>query len=397
SHKKTRAQWVENMNMHLGYQPTTVPQMRELDWPKEAMELADVLAELHPFENPEWRTWMKTRKEQNLRGTWKVVGFQPGMGYYDGTYTFKANPKKGEDEYLVTKSVRYADGTSLKFAGEGILYGEYHLRYALAPTALTGVIEGVFDLDVAKMGFGGKWWTVIQDNNAYGDEEFFKVDGSPRIFGLYPMALEASGKAQTLILIGLNLPKVSAADIRFADPNVKVEKVQRSYKTKIICKVVAGTNASTGASGISISGVSCDVSVTVFDKLDGIKIFPALGRARVSGGAAYPPHGVQFVARGINYGKDGKADTADDLILDPVDAEWRLEEEKTRDGDDDLKILMAPIINGLYTPLTTYGPMKERHQGREGIGLIAVSASYKGLKARALLGVTDPDYIPHIK
>jgi len=74
-----------------------------------------------------------------------------------------------------------------------------------------------------------------------------------------------------------------------------------------------------------------------------------------------------------------------------------LEEEKTRDGDDDLKILMAPIINGLYTPLTTYGPMKERHQGREGVGLIAVSASYKGLKARALLGVTDPDYIPHIK
>ena len=37
SHRKTREQWVENMQMHLGYYPTAVPQMREMDWPKEAM------------------------------------------------------------------------------------------------------------------------------------------------------------------------------------------------------------------------------------------------------------------------------------------------------------------------------------------------------------------------
>jgi hypothetical protein len=45
--------------------------------------------------------------------------------------------------------------------------------------------------------------------------------------------------------------------------------------------------------------------------------------------------------------------------------------------------------------------MEERHQRREGIGLIAVGASFtdegRELKARALLGVTDPDFIPHIK
>jgi quinohemoprotein amine dehydrogenase len=141
--------------------------------------------------------------------------------------------------------------------------------------------------------------------------------------------------------------------------------------------------------------------VVVFDKVDGIRVLPELGRARVSSGAAYPPHGVQFVAWAVHYGKDGKAGTEDDLLLDPVEAEWWLEEEKTRDEDDDLKILETSILNGLYVPVTTYAPIETRHQRMEGVGLIAVGASStvdgKKLKGRALLGVTVPDYVTHIK
>jgi quinohemoprotein amine dehydrogenase len=163
----------------------------------------------------------------------------------------------------------------------------------------------------------------------------------------------------------------------------------------------AAGNAAIGPAGLNVKGVSCDESVIVYNKLDGIKIFPALGRARVSSGAAYPPHGVQFVARGVHYGADGQADTADDLILDAVDAEWWLEEQKTRDNDDDLKYLQTSVINGLYTPVTTYGPIVTRFQRREGVGLIAIGASYsddgKEFKGRSLLGVTDPDFITHIK
>ena len=40
---KTLDQWKENMKLHIGYYPTTLAQMRELDWPKEADELADIL------------------------------------------------------------------------------------------------------------------------------------------------------------------------------------------------------------------------------------------------------------------------------------------------------------------------------------------------------------------
>jgi quinohemoprotein amine dehydrogenase len=402
SHRKTREQWVENVQMHLGYYPTVVPQMREMDWPKEAMELVDPLAEMLPMDTPEWRNWMQNRKDADLAGEWKAAGFQPGMGYYEGTYTFKANSQKGKDEYWVEKEVRYFNGTTLKLAGEGTLYGEYHLRYALAPTPLTGRIEGVFDLDAASMGFGGKWWTVVQDTNAYGNEEFYKADGSPRVFAVLPQALKADGSDQILTLVGVNLPaNLSAGDIGFANADLTVKGMESAENDILRLKLSASGSAAIGPAGLSVKNVACDESVIVYNKLDGIKIFPALGRARVSSGAAYPPHGVQFVARGVNFGADGQPDTADDLILEAIDAKWWLEEEKTRDNDDDLKYLQTSVINGLYTPITTYGPIETRFQRREGIGLIAIGASFiddgKELKGRSLLGVTVPDFITHIK
>ncbi|MBW2370623.1 MAG: hypothetical protein JRH15_22350, partial [Deltaproteobacteria bacterium] len=311
-------------------------------------------------------------------------------------------PDKGEDEYSVEKEVRYLNGITLKLAGEATLYGEYHLRYALAPTPLTGRIEGVFDLDAANMGFQGKWWTVVQDTNAFGNEAFYKAGETPRAFALFPQALKKSDGGQNLTLVGVDLPAgIKSADFQFADSQVKIKQVKRVNDDKLMLTVLVGAKAANGPCGLSINGISGDLSLILYDKVDGIKILPALGRARVSCGAAYPPHGVQFVARAVNHGPDGKADTADDLMLEPVEAKWWLEEEKTRDNDDDLRYLQTSVINGLYTPVTTYGPIESRVQRREGIGLIAIGAAFsdggQALKARSLLGVTVPDFITHIK
>lgn len=401
SHRMTSAQWAENRNLHLGYYPTVIPQMREMDWYKESQDLVEPLAKLFAFDTPERKDWMKNRKDQDISGEWKVFGYQPGLGYYTGTCTFKANEQKGEDEYFVEKNVAYQNGTSLKMKGEGTLYGEYHLRYALAPTPLTGRIEGVFDLNASEMGFKGKWWTVVQDSNAYGNERFCKTGSSPKVFAVYPAALKA-GAEQTLTLVGVNLPEgITEADIKFPDADVKVVKAEKSDDSKITCQVNVGANVPAGILKLNVKDLSYKDGVKVFDKIDAIKIFPALGRARVSCGAAYPPQGVQFVAYGMNFGKDGKAGTDDDLMLEPIDAKWQLEEEKTRENDDDIKYLNTHITNGLYTPVTTYGPIEARHQHAEGTGLIAVVASYadKGseLKDRALLAVTVPDFITHLK
>lgn len=402
SHMKTPAQWKENMALHIGYYPTTLAQMRELDWIKESDELAEILAKMYPHDTEKWREWMKHRKDQDISGTWQIAGFQPGMGYYEGRYVIQANFDKGEDEYLVERHVRYDDGTALTMQGAATLHGEYHLRYALAPTALTGRIEGVFDLNAADMGFKGKWWTLIQDTNAYGDEVFYKTGRGPSVFGMYPRSVRADGQAHTITLVGVDLPgNVSPADIRINAPGLQVSQIKQADETKIVCSVTADATAAPGRVTVSVQQTVCDIPLTVFNRIDRIKVFPELGRARISSGAAYPPQGVQFTAMGISNGRDGKPDTADDLLLDPVKAQWALMEEKTRDDDDDLKYLDTSILNGLYTPVTTYGPIAERHQNREGVGLIAVGATFsdqdRQLAAQSLLAVTVPDFIPHIK
>jgi len=180
---------------------------------------------------------------------------------------------------------------------------------------------------------------------------------------------------------------------------LKIKKLTRIDDTKIVCGLRLNNKAATGKRilTLKVKNTEYNEGITVFDKIDGIEIFPAIGRARVSSGAAYPPQGVQFVARAIDFGKDGKPNTPDDLILETVNANWSLEEIVTRENDDDLKYLKAPVVNGLYTPVTTYGPIEERFQRREGVGLIGVKASYKKFKAKARLAVTVPDFITHIK
>lgn len=402
SHMKSPDQWKENVKLHIGYYPTTLAQMRELDWPKEANELADILAKMYPHDTPEWRAWMNSRKDQDISGSWQIAGYQPGLGFYEGEYVFTADTQKGEDEYRVAKEARFENGTVIKMQGEATLYGEYHLRYKMAPTALTGRIEGVFDLDADTMGFKGKWWTVIQDTNGHGNEEFYATQKGARVFGTLPLAIKADGKPQSLTLIGVNLPtNIAAKDISFGAAGLKVSQVVSSGKTKIVCNVIADGATPPGKYALTLKDADCDKLLTVYQQMDHIKIFPELGRARISCGAAYPPQGVQFVAMGMSNGKDGKPDTDDDIILNPLDAAWELMEEKTRDDDDDLKYLNTSILNGLYTPVTTFGPVAQRHQNREGTGLIAVGASYsdggKTLTAKSLLAVTVPDFIVHIK
>jgi quinohemoprotein amine dehydrogenase len=280
--------------------------------------------------------------------------------------------------------------------GTGTLYSGYHLRYALAANAVMGRVEGVFDLNDEDMGFKGKWWTVVQDTNAYGNEMFFKNSGGAKIVGDYPESFKI-GQTHKWTLIAAGVKDVKASDIHFTNRGLAVRKVQRIGSSAFICEVKVAANAASGAFTFTVKGVKADNTLKVFKKIDGIKVLPEIGRARVSCGAAYPPQGVQFVARGISFGPDGKPGTADDLVLDPVQVSWSLAEEKTRANDDDLKWVKAPVVNGLYTPTTTYGPIEARVQRDEGTGLIKIIARYDKLESSALLAVTVPDFITHIK
>jgi len=395
SHKNTPEQWAEARNLHLGYYPTVIPQMREMDWAVESKDLIEPLAKLFPFDNPEWKTWMQNRKAVDLSGEWTVAGYQPGMGFYEGTYVIKADAAAGKDEYLINKELRYGNGKVLKSSGKGTLFSQFHLRYALS-NADKSLTEGVFDLKAEDMAFQGKWWDVVQDKNVYGNESFAKAGSTAKILCAYPEALQ-TGKTHKVTLIGANLPGVKAADIVFSTPGLTVTKVTQTGATKLVCDVNVKADAGTGVVGVKVGTIAYDNAMKVYAKMDAIKVLPEIGRARVSCGPAYPAQGVQFVARGISAGPDGKVGTEDDIVLNPVDAKWSLAEEKTRENDDDLKYLTTSVANGLYTPITTYGPIPERVQKVEGVGLIKIVASYNKLESSSRLAVVPTDFIPQIK
>jgi quinohemoprotein amine dehydrogenase len=113
-------------------------------------------------------------------------------------------------------------------------------------------------------------------------------------------------------------------------------------------------------------------ALVVYDKIDGIRVLPQAGMARV-GGVVFPKQLQQFEAVAVNYGPDGKPDTPDDLNLGLVDVKWSLEEYTATFDDDDVRFVGTLDANGLFTP-NVDGPNPKRSGNRNNVGDVWVVA-----------------------
>jgi quinohemoprotein amine dehydrogenase len=113
----------------------------------------------------------------------------------------------------------------------------------------------------------------------------------------------------------------------------------------------------------------------VFDKIDYVKVIPETPLARL-GGNTHPKGYQQFEAVAFNRGPDGKSNTADDVDLGPVDAEWSIEEFLAVYGDDDKDFVGTLSPTGLFTPASE-GPNPKRKFSRNNYGDVWVVATYK--------------------
>ena len=141
-------------------------------------------------------------------------------------------------------------------------------------------------------------------------------------------------------------------------------------------------------------------ALVVYDKIDGLKVVPQAGMARV-GGNVFPKQLQQFEAIGISSGPDGKLGTADDLELGLVPVKWSVEEFTATFGDDDMQYVGTLDERGLFTP-NVDGPNPKRAGNRNNVGDVwvvaeLISADPKRpptpLRARAQLLVTVPLYM----
>src|SRR5262249_28774580 len=146
-------------------------------------------------------------------------------------------------------------------------------------------------------------------------------------------ALKSSVNGQRVKIYGANLPaRVQPADIDFGQ-GVKVARVVSAAPDVLSVDVDVAADARVGPRDLSLAGSTASAALAVYSKVDGIRVDPAAGMARL-GGAAFPKRTEQFEARAFANGPDGKPNTADDVDLGMVKVVWSVEEYTATFHDD---------------------------------------------------------------
>jgi quinohemoprotein amine dehydrogenase len=222
-----------------------------------------------------------------------------------------------------------------------------------------------------------------------------RIGNDPIVLGLDRIALQ-TGATREVQIHGTNFPAdVSTSSIDFG-PGVTVKRVVSATPDGLRVEVVVAKSAGVGLRDVGVAGMYREDAVVVFDKIDGIKVRPQAGMARV-GGINFPKEYAQFEAIAFNNGADGKPDTKDDLNLGPIDVAWSIEEFTATFDDDDKQYVGTLDDNGLFTP-NVDGPNPKRRNHADNYGDVWVIATYKlpdgkVLRARGHLLVTVPLYI----
>ncbi len=383
SYRMTESAWAKTRDFHLYMVPTVIGQMREMKWIPEADAVLAQLAKSQPY-----GTALKPTKDSPA-GSWLILGYEPGKGNYRGHASIK-NGANGD--YEVVGSWQYADGTSESFFGDASLYGGSAFRINTSHNGsktlgafsfADGILRGQYSFPAPGFRTSTSTW--------------YPLNGKSRVLKLSPNYL-VSGETTTLLLEGTVLPQVTAADVRVAGGAIKILSAKQQGDNAIELQVLYRGKGTTQAK-LSVKGIAAG-TLNLVSQIDYIAITPELGRARVDGGQNFPAEGVQFDAIAYSKGADID-DSADDVVLGPVAAEFSLSELVTRPDDDDLRWMGGISENGNYLPSGDYGPLPAREFQGEGTGLVKVKAKYKRgdhhYSAEARLVATVPDYIPRIK
>jgi quinohemoprotein amine dehydrogenase len=244
----------------------------------------------------------------------------------------------------------------------------------------------------------GRWFTGSYDEIGI-DVKLVRLSSDPVVLASDVTALKTASTGRPVKIYGANLPSsIKPEDIGLGQ-GVKVTRIVTARADEIAMEVDVAANAPIGPRDLSVAGTVKPSALVVYDKIDGIKVVPQAGMARV-GGAVFPKQLQQFEAVGLHNGPDGKAGTPDDLNLGIVDVKWSVEEYTATFGDDDMQFVGTLDAAGLFTP-NVDGPNPKRSGNRNNVGDVWVvaelapigGAAAKPLRARAHLLVTVPVYM----
>ena len=417
SERRTKEEWELLVAMHRGYYPLVDvqpmnggqgfrrtrplqtepgPDGRPPDNRNPMDKALEHLEKAMPLTTPDWSAWSVAMQPPKLAGQWVLVGSAPGKGPVYGQVTIAADPASPD---AFTTELRYTvarTGEPVSRKSKALVYTGYQWR---GRGAADQTWREVLFIERGWNEMWGRWFTGAYDEIGL-DVRLIRQTGSPIVTGTSVTALRSGVNGQAVKIFGARLPASIRPDDIGLGQGVKVSRIVSAGPEEISVELDVAQTAPIGARDVSVAGAVKPAALVVYDKIDGIRVVPQAGMARV-GGAVFPKQLQQFEAIGLHNGPDGKPDTADDVTLGIVDVKWSLEEYTATFGDDDVRFVGAIDANGLFTP-SLDGPNPKRSGNRNNVGDVWVVAELqsgdardtsKPLRARAHLLVTVPLYM----
>lgn len=350
--RRTPEDWAHLVNFHLGQFPTLEYQAlaRDRDWWGIAQaEIIPFLAKTYPLgEAP-------PAFAGDASGDYVLAGRQPGRGDYTGRLALT----KAGDDYAVTMTLDFADGSaSYKGTGRILGAGEWRATLSDGKTEIRQVLvfhDGRFD---------GRWYHA--DSDVIGGRlAAVRPEAAAQVLAAQPARLKI-GVPTRVRIAGAGLTDALTLPEGISG---RVESVQGG-----VAVLELTASGAVGPVAIGLGGQKVDL--VTYDQPDRISIVPDLTIARIGGnGGPIPKVPAQFEAVGWLNGADGQAGTADDVALGAFPARWSTE-NFNEEAETMQDATYAGVIDdaGLFTPGDA-GPNPERPMQTNNAGNLKVIAT----------------------
>jgi quinohemoprotein amine dehydrogenase len=382
SWRRSRGDWKQFVDSHA---------TRHLFPPnKEAVEF---LAGAAPLYAREWEAWNARSRTQNLAGRWLMTASVPGHGQYWGDIQVD---RGGDDEFTTRvnlTSVR--DGSKILRTGRTMVYEGYAWRGrssggdrgGSAPDDLSREAREVLWIAPDGSKAEGRWfWGQYQE---FGfDVLLRRASSDATLLAIDKSSLKAGSRANLVRVIGDNFSAQAPPDLDFG-PGVKVSRIVSSTPVEMVVEVDVAGDAPLGTRGVALRGSSLPGALAIYDRIDYVKVTPESAVAAFSDQTHLKGY-LQFEAIGYQRGADGKAHTADDVNLGPVDVTWTMQVFHAAEGS-------SSDFVGRMTGSGLFVPASENPNNNFDCWVIATAEGVKDQNGMPLVGksylvVTVPTY-----
>jgi quinohemoprotein amine dehydrogenase len=421
SERRTKEEWDLLIAMHRGYYPLVDNQPmndgqgfrrtralptepaadgRPPDSRQPMERVVEHLARTFPLTGSAWADWAAARQSPALAGRWALSGYVAGKGRIFGVVTITADEQAADTFVTEARYAFASSGDTAVRKGRSVVYAGFQWRGRSADTTPGAATwREVMFVERAQKEMWGRWFAGGYDELGI-DVKLVRIGAEPIALGPSTAAMKTSTSVPALRIYGANFPARLRPDQVSLGQGITVTRIVAATSDMVTLAVDIASDARPGPRDTMIAGAHQPAALTVYDKVDSVRVLPQAGLARV-GGAVFPKQLQQFEAVAFHNGPDRTPNTADDWNLGAVDAQWALEEYAATFDDDDLKFVGTIDAAGLFTP-NVDGPNTERSGGRNNIGDVWVIANVSAdpsqgivapIRARGHLVVAPPVYI----